>query len=803
MKLNFINNILIACGVSLIGCSSVSSLPTGVANPTSSSANKPATALQINNISIGQMKGDTSNKFTIKLKLSNISKQSIAGWKIGFFMPRSLDKHSGVSNKSLTMSICEQGTNNCSNLIYQKAPFTANDLSTGFTSILAAQDNFPLRAGKNYLITIAHLNTPLLNYSSLPQSWFVITQNNQVMNLAVGPDKYNLIDYNSAQIQNQVADHVQDNWNNSARSTAPQLKVIPSPSQVTFTNQGTLQLGKQVMIINNDVFKNKNESFLVDYLQQERGITRAQSAGFGITPIELNSANLSNPEGYELKITADKIQINSNSGAGEFYALQTLRQIFAQYGTNIPSMTISDAPRFKYRGLMLDSARHYFATNDIKNLLDLMALQKLNTLHWHLTDDEAFRIALSDYPQLSTIGATSGYGKPLINMRIVDRNLDLATSKDNQQYISVDSIYHGSYSAQDIRQLINYANARQITIIPEIDIPGHSRAMMKAMPNSFYDPQDKSLYGGYGDDTLPVCSYNQNTPLGINFTRDINTIVKQVSDLFNQQTTLYSVNNEISIGGDEVNKNSWTKASICSQNSGYSNLNALQKEHKFLAQLANSNALNNVKISGWEEFVLDDDGTLENNRNNLVPATKTGHVWIWQTTYPSKANYAVELANNDYPTVLDYASNLYFDNRYTAQKEEPGFYWASNYNDTNAALDATTAISKTVKLIAPDKRQNINGIEGALWADVIPNYEHLLYMALPKMSGLAEAAWSLDPDVGNNSQANWQSLASRLGCGSDGFLYFINQTYGVKYRGYPNGIALEAPTLCNSSATNK
>ena len=803
MKLNLINNILIACGISLIGCSSVNSLPSNTVNQNTHLTNKPLTNLQINNISIGQMKNDTSNKFTIKLKLSNISQQTINGWKLGFFMPRSLDKHSGVSNKSLTMSICEQGTNNCSNLVYQKSQFNSNDLSAGFTSILSPQDNFSLNANKSYVITLAHINTPLLNYSSLPQSWFVITQDNQVMNLAITPDKYSLIDYNSTQIKNQVANHVQDNWNNSARSTTPQINVIPSPNQVIFTNQGTLQLGKQVVIVKNETSTNNNEKFLIDYLKQERGITPTKDSGIGITQIEFNSANLSNPEGYEINITPDKIQIGSSNSAGEFYALQTLRQIFAQYGSNIPSMTISDAPRFKYRGLMLDSTRHYFSVNEIKNLLDLMALQKLNTFHWHLSDDEAFRIELTNYPQLSTIGAVSGYGKPIINTRIIYRNLDLATSKENQNYISVDSINQGSYSAQDIRQLINYANARQITIIPEIDIPGHSRALMKAMPNSFYDPQDKSLYGGYGDNTLPVCSYNQNTPLGINFTRDITAIVKQAADLFTQQTTLYYVNNEISIGGDEVNKNSWTNASICSQNPNYANLNALQKEHRFLAELSNSATLNNLKISGWEEFVLDDDGTLENNRNNLVPAAKTAHVWIWQTTYPKKSNYAVELANNNYPTVLAYASNLYFDNRYTAQKEEPGFYWASNYNDTNAALDATTAISKTTQLIAPSKRQNIQGIEGALWADVIPNYEHLLYMALPKMSGLAEAAWSLDPDLGNDSQANWQSLATRLGCGSDGFLHFINQTYAVKYRGYPNGIALEAPALCNSSAINK
>mgnify|MGYP006313932411 FL=1 len=799
MKLNRINAYLIGCGLSLAGCSSLSSQhstnPT-LTNPTSGDL------LHIDNITIGHMKNDTSNQFTIKLALSAQSLQNIDGWKIGFFMPRVLDKHSGIANKSLSMTVCEQNSSQCSKLIYQKNSFTANDLSTGFTSILAPKDNFTLRAGKRYVITLAHINTPLLNYSSVPQSWFLITPNNQVINLAVSPASYQLIDYNGTQIQRQVAEHNQDNWNDSAKLTTP-LNVIPSPNQIVFEQHGQLTLGNQVMIVDKSSFNHNSESFLIEYLKQEQQISRTHHHTAGVKLIEFSAANFTNPEAYAINITPNKILISSNTRTGGFYAVQTLRQIFAQYGRNIPTMTINDAPRFKYRGLMLDSARHYFTPNEIQNLLDLMALQKLNTLHWHLSDDEAFRIALSDYPQLSTIGATSGYGQPLINMRIVDRNLDTATSKTNSQFINVATIYQGSYSASEIRQLINYANARQITIIPEIDIPGHSRAMMKAMPDSFYDPQDKSLYGGYGDDTLPVCSYNQNTPLGTNFTRDITAIVKQVSDLFNQQTTLYQVAHEVSIGGDEVNKNAWTKTPICQQNSGYANLNALQKEHKFLAQLGNSAPLSAVKLSGWEEFVLDDDGTLENNSANVVPAQKTGHVWIWQKTHPTQARYAVELANHDYPTVLDYASNLYFDNRYTAQKEEPGLYWATNYSDTAAALDATSALSKTTKLIATDKRQNIVGLEGALWTDVIPNYEHLVYMALPKMSGLAEASWSLDPDSDNNSQANWQSLARRLGCGSDGLLHFINQTYALKYRGYPNGIALEAPALCNASATNK
>ncbi|MBP7847377.1 MAG: family 20 glycosylhydrolase, partial [Burkholderiales bacterium] len=375
MKLNRINAYLIGCGLSLAGCSNLSSQHS--TNPTQTTPTS-GDLLHIDNITIGHMKNDTSNQFTIKLALSAQSLQNIDGWKIGFFMPRVLDKHSGIANKSLSMTVCEQNSSQCSKLIYQKNSFTANDLSTGFISILAPKDNFTLRAGKRYVITLAHINTPLLNYSSVPQSWFLITPNNQVINLAVSPASYQLIDYNGTQIQRQVAEHNQDNWNDSAKRTTP-LNVIPSPNQVVFEQHGQLTLGNQVMIVDKSSFNHNSESFLVEYLKHEQQISRTHHHTAGVKLIEFSAANFTNPEAYAINITTNKILISSNTRTGGFYAVQTLRQIFVQYGRNIPTMTINDAPRFKYRGLMLDSARHYFTPNEIQNLLDLMALQKLNT----------------------------------------------------------------------------------------------------------------------------------------------------------------------------------------------------------------------------------------------------------------------------------------------------------------------------------------------------------------------------------------------------------------------------------------
>ena len=225
----------------------------------------------------------------------------------------------------------------------------------------------------------------------------------------------------------------------------------------------------------------------------------------------------------------------------------------------------------------------------------------------------------------------------------------------------------------------------------------------------------------------------------------------------------------------------------------------MEKEHLFFAKLTDYLKSSQIKISGWEEFVLDSVGLVDVAANRNVAAQDAGHVWIWQKTAPTTAAYAVDLANKGYPTVLDYASNAYFDMRYTTEKQEPGFYWATDFGDTAAAMGITSAITATTKLVNPDKVQNIVGIEGAIWGDVIPNYQHLQYMAFPKMAGIAEAAWSLDPDSNPQSQANWRSLATRLGCGNSGFLHYIAQNFGVNYRGYPYGIAQEAPQVCNGA----
>lgn len=203
----------------------------------------------------------------------------------------------------------------------------------------------------------------------------------------------------------------------------------------------------------------------------------------------------------------------------------------------------------------------------------------------------------------------------------------------------------------------------------------------------------------------------------------------------------------------------------------------------------------NLKISGWQQYVQSDEVALG---SNIVPPANSGHVWVWnQGLNPwggiDGESQAMELANSGYPTVLAYADQNYFDLAYTPDITEPGFTWAGAYLDTYSALHSAISASRTINGVAADKQSNVLGLEGTLWSENLTSYNHMIYMALPKMAGLSEAAWSDTALTTENNQPDWQNLANRLGCGQSGFLAYLNKLYGVIYRGYPNGISLETP----------
>jgi hexosaminidase len=747
-------------------------------------------SIKVKQIIVGPQAGDSSTNFSIKVTFINRS-DNFHDWQFGFYMPRNF-RQTSTSNRKLKMQVCESLTKNCRALKYQKAAFSDNDLSTVFTTIVAPETDFTLRKGKSYTISLLHNSSRgPLNYSSLPQNLFLRTPD-KLVKLTTTAQSYQITNFDADAIESQTQKRIQDNWSNSAPNTETNAIIIPSPTQVTLGDpSGKFVLDKQLVI--HDLSNNSaaQTALWSQALQQDLQLSppidqKKTSAGILLQTINYDS-KLS-PEAYRLQITATQIIVQASNPAGFFYALQSLRQLWFKQNS-LPLLTIEDTPRFKYRGILLDAARHYFTPDQIKNFIDIMAAAKLNTLHLHLSDDEAFRLELADYPELTKIAASRGLGLPIGPLSWPQKNLSQASDK----LPDAGSIYSGSYSKEQIQDLISYANLHQITIIPEIDIPGHSRALMKALPGSFHEEGDNSEYAGYGNNSIPVCEFNNNSALGQKFTADLTNILTQTAQLFNQQTTLYAINNELSIGGDEVFKGTWDDAPSC-QIAPWNKMTSLQKEHYFLDALNNNPRINQLKLSGWHEFVLTHDGQI-NSQHSIKP-NETGHVWVWgkSTEVQSKA---VTLANNDYPVVLEYADYSYFDMTYTPQLKEPGFYWASKLGDSDASLSVAIAATNTQQ--QSRKPDNIIGLEGALWTDVIPDYTQLQYMALPKLAGLAEASWSAESVTDIGGKPNWQALSYRLGCGKEGFLAYLNSTYQANYRGYPHGIEQEAPMLCNAA----
>lgn len=745
------------------------------------------TPIRIDQVIAGPQKGDKPTNFSLNINLKNVSDSSINNWQLGFYMPRNFQRTS-KSNLRLTMKICEKNTKHCSSMDYLKPPFRKKDLSSVFTTIIAPSAKFALQSGKTYTISLLHNSSRgPQNYSSLPQSFFLVTPN-ETYALTTKPGTYQITNYDSKSVKEKIEAHIAQNWN-STSGKSPITIVIPTPESVNLTpGNGKFLFNKSIKLHDLSGNNDGDTQLWVNALKQDLDLKVSldnKKSNDGIRLEKNTDDYLKNPEAYNIIITTNQVLIKASTQAGFFYALQTLRQMWHST-TSLTAMEINDSPRFKYRGILLDVARHYFTVDQLENFIDIMASAKLNTLHLHLSDDEGFRLNLPNYPTLASIGSSRGLQQQIGPMALQQQNL----SQANTQLPAADTIYSGSYSESDIKDLIHYANLRQITIIPEIDIPGHSRAMMKALPNAFHEKNDTSEYVGYGNNTIPVCAFRKDSELGQIFTKTLTDILYQTAQMFNNQTTAYNINNELSIGGDEVYKGAWDKSPSC-QTAPWNAMNSLQKEHYFLDSLNNSSPLNKLRLSGWHEFVLEPSGSI--NKVHGVKASEIGHVWVWGKSSDS-INKAVNLANNNYPVVLSYSDLLYLDMTYTPNLSEPGFYWANRFGDTEAAL--TSAKYANLTLDKSTKSGNILGLEGSLWADTIPDYNQLQYMALPKLAGLAEASWSSSTKTVSNGALNWQSLAIRLGCGQSGYLAYLNEVYGANYRGYPNGIKREAPQLC-------
>ncbi|HEY3296508.1 MAG TPA: beta-N-acetylhexosaminidase [bacterium] len=412
-------------------------------------------------------------------------------------------------------------------------------------------------------------------------------------------------------------------------------------------------------------------------------------------------------EGYELVVSPEAVHIHAPTPAGHFYAEQTLRQLVNEE-SHIPCLTIRDYPRFSWRGMHLDVSRHFFPVEFIKRYLDILALHKLNTFHWHLTDDQGWRIEIKRYPRLTGIGAWR-----------VNRE-DMPWNERPPQDPNEIADYGGFYTQEQIADIVTYAADRSITVVPEIEMPAHALAALAAYSEFSCTGGPFTVASGqYWPDTDLFCAGNDETFVFLE------NILTEVAALFPGEF--------IHIGGDEADKREWEKCPKCRQRmreQGIESLAGLQSY--FITRVGRILQKLNKRLIGWDEIL---EGGL--------PASAA--VMSWRGT-----EGGIAAARQGHDVVMCPASHLYFDHYQADPATQPKAFGGFS------PLSKVYAFEPIPAELSASEAQHILGAQANLWTEYVPTTAHGQYMVLPRIAALAEVVWS--PQV----QRNWDGFAKRL-----------------------------------------
>lgn len=546
--------------------------------------------------------------------------------------------------------------------------------------------------------------------------------------------------------------------------------VFPTPMEVT-AGTGAYVLNTGVQISAAPAFA-KEAAYLAGELETLLGKKPGTGAD-GAIKLEMD-ASLA-PEAYTLQVTAQGIVIKAADGAGAFYGIQSLKSILPpaswagkQTSLQVPVITVKDAPRYGYRAFMLDVSRNFHSKQDVLRLLELMALYKLNALHFHLTDDEGWRLEIPSLPELTEVGGRRGHG--------VDEKSFLLPSYGSGPEL-VNEAGSGFYTKQDFIEILRYATDRHIRVIPEIETPGHARAAVKSMEARYdrlmkqgkkleaeayllSDLQDKSTYHSvqnWNDNVINVAQPSVYTFLD-----------KVVEELQGYYTAANAPLEYIHMGGDEVPAGVWEKSplvqALMQKDKSIGHVNDLW--YYYYGKVYSLLKARGLKLYGWEEIGM--RKTMLDGKPHNIPNPDFSNnefmVDVWNNIMGGGAeDLAYRLANANYKVVLSGVSNMYFDMAYMKAFDEPGFYWGGFVDIDkpfyfipedyykNAKVDElgnplNPEIFKGKDKLTSYGAANITGIQGLLWSETVKNTARMEYMILPKLLGLAERAWAKNPE---------------------------------------------------------
>lgn len=591
-----------------------------------------------------------------------------------------------------------------------------------------------------------------------------------------GPDLYPIATSQSRFVLNQQQ--------LSAFEKPEQLSIVPSPQQISY-QRGQTKLTADWVIYHSGRLTSE-ASYLQQQLKQITGLslaltTKKPADNQPVIAVGLVDAT-EQAEGYQLVIHDEQIALSGNDNAGAFYAVQSLLALLPVEGerTVLPNLTIKDWPRFSWRGLHYDMARNFHGKEVTLRMIDQLARYKLNKLHLHLTEDEGWRIEIPGLPELTQIGAKRCFD-------LSERSC-LLTQLGTGPFPSGNG--NGYYSTADFIEILKYAAVRHIEIIPEIDMPGHARAAVKAMQARYLtlkeqgkeaeatqyllsDPLDQSNYitvQNYTDNSINVC-----LPSTYAF---VDKVIYELQQMYRQAGLKLST---FHMGGDETGVGSWTASPACQQliaTPDNSVAGVADLKPYFVAKVAQLAANRQLTLGGWEDGLMYDAKNPFNRQqfaNEKVYANVWDNIWEWGV-----GDRAYRLANAGYQVVLSHGTHLYFDHPYEAHPEERGYYWAARFTDVAKVfgympddLYANADKTREGKVIEDlevllgkelpklEKPENILGIQGQIWTETIRTPQQLEQMLYPRLLALAERAWhkadweGAEPDT-ESRQQDWQ-----------------------------------------------
>ncbi len=501
------------------------------------------------------------------------------------------------------------------------------------------------------------------------------------------------------------------------------LNIIPEPAKVE-VKDGSFSITNHTTIFYSQKGLIKSASFLNDYLKKNYGFTlpvqNKEMYPEGKISLQFDANKVSVPGGYLMKADANSISIIGHDEQGVFYGIQTLIQLLPtekSNSLNVQQCNIVDSPRFAYRGLHLDCGRHFFPVDFIKEYIDFIAMHKMNTFHWHLTEDQGWRIEIKKYPKLTQVGACR-------NGTIIGHHP--GTGNDDTKYC-------GYYTQAQIKDIVKYAADRYITIIPEIEMPGHASAAIAAYPQLSCFPDSSTKIAKdvkwNGDSTGKQVQQSWGVypdvfcPSDYTF-KFLENVLDEVMQLFPSKY--------IHIGGDECPKIYWKESAFCQQlikDSGLQNEEGLQSY--FIRRIERYLNSKGRSIIGWDEIL---EGGIAPNATIMSWRGEQG---------------GIDAAKQHHTVIMTPGSYVYFDH---AQNKNSDSLTIGGY----LPVETVYNYEPLPKELSPEEQKYIIGAQANVWSEYMSNPAKVEYMLFPRLEALSEVLWS------PQENKNWDDFKNRL-----------------------------------------